>query len=214
MSDAQIQSTGKISIVSSFSYDSTTGSATVVSSGPHGFSVGQKIRLDGANQALYNGSFVITEVNDNLNIPSYGYTINVGVGTIAPTASGTQIAYPEGYSSNKGVITADDENFGGRQVENYAGITTTISVAIDTLSTNIIRIAGASNYNINIGDYFQIDDEIVRVRSTTATSSISGISNSNALQDNDNITVSVACLEQKQQHTRYILQLRELMFCL
>tara|TARA_E500000178_G_scaffold356429_1_gene434321 strand:- start:1108 stop:7287 length:6180 start_codon:yes stop_codon:yes gene_type:complete len=189
LSDAQIQPTGKISIVSSFSYDSTTGSATVVSSGPHGFSVGQKIRLDGANQALYNGSFVITEVNDNLNIPSYGYTINVGVGTIAPTASGTQIAYPEGYSSNKGVITADDENFGGRQVENYAGITTTISVAIDTLSTNIIRIAGASNYNINIGDYFQIDDEIVRVRSTTATSSISGISNSNALQDNDNITV-------------------------
>ena len=189
LSDAQIQPTGKISIVSSFSYDSTTGSAAVVSSGPHGFSVGQKIRLDGANQALYNGSFVITEVNDNLNIPSYGYTINVGVGTIAPTASGTQIAYPEGYSSNKGVITADDENFGGRQVENYAGITTTISVAIDTLSTNIIRIAGASNYNINIGDYFQIDDEIVRVRSTTATSSISGISNSNALQDNDNITV-------------------------
>lgn len=189
LSDAQIQPTGKISIVSSFSYNSTTGSAAVVSSGPHGFSVGQKIRLDGANQALYNGSFVITEVNDNLNIPSYGYTINVGVGTIAPTASGTQIAYPEGYSSNKGVITADDENFGGRQVENYAGITTTISVAIDTLSTNIIRIAGASNYNINIGDYFQIDDEIVRVRSTTATSSISGISNSNALQDNDNITV-------------------------
>ena len=189
LSDAQIQPTGKISIVSSFSYDSTTGSAAVVSSGPHGFSVGQKIRLDGANQALYNGNFVITEVNDNLNIPSYGYTINVGVGTIAPTASGTQIAYPEGYSSNKGVITADDENFGGRQVENYAGITTTISVAIDTLSTNIIRIAGASNYNINIGDYFQIDDEIVRVRSTTATSSISGISNSNALQDNDNITV-------------------------
>ncbi len=189
LSDAQIQSTGKISIVSSFSYDSTSGSATVVSSGPHGFSVGQKIRLDGANQALYNGSFVITKVNDNLTIPSYGYTINVGVGTVAPTASGTQIAYPEGYSSNKGVITADDENFGGRQVENYAGITTTISVAIDTLSTNIIRIAGASNYNINIGDYFQIDDEIVRVRSTTATSSISGISNANALQDNDNITV-------------------------
>jgi len=189
LSDAQIQPTGKISIVSSFSYDSTSGSATIVSSGPHGFSVGQKIRLDGANQALYNGSFVITEVNDNLNIPSYGYTINVGVGTIAPTASGTQIAYPEGYSSNKGVITADDENFGGRQVENYAGITTTISVAVDTLSTNTIRIAGASNYNINIGDYFQIDDEIVRVRSTTATSSISGISNSNALQDNDNITV-------------------------
>ena len=189
LSDAQIQSTGKISIVSSFSYDSTSGSATIVSSGPHGFSVGQKIRLDGANQALYNGSFVITEINDNLTIPSYGYTINVGVGTVAPTVSGTQIAYPEGYSSNKGVITADDENFGGRQVENYAGITTTISVAIDTLSTNIIRIAGASNYNINIGDYFQIDDEIVRVRSTTATSSISGISNANALQDNDNITV-------------------------
>ena len=96
LSDAQIQSTGKISIVSSFSYDSTSGSATIVSSGPHGFSVGQKIRLDGANQALYNGSFVITEINDNLTIPSYGYTINVGVGTVAPTASGTHLSISRG----------------------------------------------------------------------------------------------------------------------
>ena len=187
--NSQIQFTGRVSNVSSYVYDSNSGIATIVSDGPHGFSIDQKIRLAGANEELYNGDFVITEITDDLTIPTYGYSINVGVGTIAPTATGTQRAYPLGYSSNKGVITADNENFGGRQVENYAGITTTLSLAIDTLTSPIIRIAGASNYNINIGDYFQINDEIVRVRETTATSSISGISNANALQDNDNITV-------------------------
>ena len=189
ISNSQIQFTGRSANVSSYVYDAASGIATVVSSGPHGFSIGQKIRMDGANESLYNGNFVITEIDDNLTIPSYGFKLNVGVGTIAPTATGTQIAYPNGFGANKGVITADNENFGGRQVESYAGITTTLSVAIDTLTSPTIRIAGASQYNINIGDYFQIDDEIVRVRTTTATSSLSGTTNSDALQDNDNITV-------------------------
>ena len=188
-SNSQLQYTGLSVNVSSFVYDKTVGIATVVSGGPHGFSVGQKIRMDGADQSLYNGSFSIIEIDDDLNIPTYGFKLNVGVKTEAPSVTGTQIAYPEGFSSNNGVITADNENFGGRQVESYAGITTTISVAIDTLTSPTIRIEGASKYNINIGDYFQIDDEIVRVRTTTATSSLSGVSNTNALQDNDNITV-------------------------
>ncbi len=189
LTNSQFQYTGYLANVSSYVYDGTSGIATVVSNGPHGFSVGQKIRMDGADQSLYNGNFSIIEVTDDLTIPSYRFKLNVGIGTVAPTATGTQKAYPEGFSANKGVITSDNENFGGRQVESYAGITTTLSVAIDTLTSPTIRIAGAAQYDINIGDYFQIDDEIVRVRTTTATSSLSGASNTNALQDNDNITV-------------------------
>ena len=189
LTNAQVQFVGRSVPINSYAYEQTSGIATVVADRPHGFSVGQKIRLDGANQSLYNGNFVITEVTDDLSVPTYGFSLNVGVGTTAPTLTGNLKAYPEGYSSNKGIVTIDTENFGGRQVENYAGITTTISVAIDTLATPLIRIAGASNYDIKIGDYFQIDDEIVRVRGTTATSSLSGTSNSAALQDTDNITV-------------------------
>ena len=35
---------------------------------------------------------------------------NIGVGTTAPTATGTMYAYREGYASNDGVITEDNEN--------------------------------------------------------------------------------------------------------
>ena len=189
LTNAQIQFVGRSVPINSFVYEKTSGIATAVADRPHGFSVGQKIRLDGADQSAYNGNFVITEVTDDLNVPTYGFTLNVGVGTEEPAQTGTLKAYPGGYSSNKGIVTIDTENFGGRQVENYAGITTTISVAIDTLTIPLIRISNASNYDIKIGDYFQIDNEIVRVRGTTATSSLSGISNSAALQDNDNITV-------------------------
>ena len=186
---SQVQFVGSVVPINSYEYENTSGIATVVADRPHGYSVGQKITISGADQSQYNGNFVITEVTDDLNIPTYGFSLNVGIKTEAPTATGTIKAFPGGYSSNKGVITGDNENFGGRQVENYAGITTTISVAIDTLTTPLIRIAGASQYNIKIGDYFQINNEIVRVRGTTATSSLSGITNSDALQDNDNITV-------------------------
>ncbi len=189
LTNAQFQYTGRLANVSSYVYDGASGIATVVSNGPHGFSVGQKISIDGADQSQYNGNFSIIEIIDDLTIPSYGFKLDVGIGTVAPTATGTQKVYPEGVSANKGVITSDNENFGGRQVESYAGITTTLSVAIDTLTSPIIRIAGAAQYDINIGDYFQINDEIVRVRKTTATSSLSGDFNADALQNDDNITV-------------------------
>jgi len=189
LTSAQLQYTGCVAPITSYTYDSITGIATVVSAGPHGFAVDQKIRLDGADQSLYNGNFVITKINDNLTIPTYGFEVNVGITTTQPTQTGSMNAYPMGYSSNKGTITSDDENFGGRQVSNYAGITTTISAPVSDLTSAVIRIAGASQYNINIGDYFQIDDEIVKVRRTTATSSLSGASNTNALQDNDDIVV-------------------------
>ena len=186
---AQLQYTGCIVPVSSYTYDNVSGIATVVSTRPHGFAVDQKIRLDGANQSLYNGNFVITKINDDLTIPTYGFEVNVGITSTKPTQTGTMNVYPMGYSSNKGTITFDNENLRGRQVENYAGITTTISAPVADLTSAVIRIAGASQYIINIGDYFQIDDEIVRVRRTTATSSLSGTSNTNALQDNDDIVV-------------------------
>ena len=189
LTSAQLQYTGSIVPISSYTYDNVSGIATVVTTVPHGFSVDEKIRLDGANESRYNGNFVITNITDNLTIPTYGFEINVGVTTTQIAQTGTMNAYPMGYSSNKGTITSDDEKFGGRQVSNYAGITTTISTPVADLTSAVIRIAGASQYNINIGDYFQIDDEIVKVRRTTATSSLSGASNSNALQDNDDIVV-------------------------
>jgi hypothetical protein len=62
-------------------------------------------------------------------------------------------------------------------VTNYAGITTTLSALIPDAITDQINIQGIGNLDINIGDYLQIDDEIVRVKTTTSTSSITATTN-------------------------------------
>jgi hypothetical protein len=59
----------------------------------------------------------------------------------------------------------------------YAGITTTLSSAIINATTDQINLTSVSNLDINIGDYLMIDDEIMRIKTTTSTSSITGVAN-------------------------------------
>ena len=55
-------------------------------------------------------------------------------------------------------------------IPSYAGITTTLAADIVTAATDQISITGIANLDVNIGDYFMIDDEIVRVKTTTTGS--------------------------------------------
>ena len=172
LTDAMFTLTGKSVPISSFSYENTSGIATVTTSIQHGFQVDRKIRIVGAGQELYNGEFVVTKTNTLTTLE-----LNVGISTQAPTATGTLLAYPTGNTSNAGDITLNDENTSGRMVSQYAGITTTLSSIIaDEVTTNI-ELTDVDKLDINIGDYLEIDDEIVRVKSTTTTSSVSGASN-------------------------------------
>ena len=164
--------TGEAIRISALTYNNTTGIATVTTTNNHGLKVDNKVRFTGANQSVYNGDFVVKE---NLSLNSFSVTI--GVTTSAPTATGTLYAYREGVTSNGGVITREDENLNGRMITNYAGITTTLSALIPDATTDQINIQGIGNLDINIGDYLQIDDEIVRVKTTTSTSSITAATN-------------------------------------
>ena len=92
--------------------------------------------------------------------------MNLGVTTNAPSVTGTLYAYREGYASNEGNITPDNENLSGRMVTTYAGITTTLSAEILNATTSEINIQNIANLDVNIGDYFTIDNEIVRVKTT------------------------------------------------
>jgi len=163
--------TGEAIRISSLTYDSSSGIATVVTDNSHGLKVDQKVRFTGANEDLYNGEFVVTEVLDVLSSsPTYSFLISVGSGTTSPTATGTLYAYRQGYGSNAGTITVDNENFGGRMIPTYAGITTTLAADVSSATIDEINITGISNLDVNIGDYFVIDDEIVRVKTTTTGS--------------------------------------------
>jgi len=169
-SNAHQYLTGESIRISSLSYDYTSGIATVTSNNSHGLSVDQKVRFTGANQAQYNGDFVVTEILDNLATPSYSFSVNIGVGTSAPSATGTLYAYREGLTSNDGIVTVDNENLNGRMIPTYAGITTTLSASISNATDENISITGIGNLNLIIGDYLMIDDEIVRIKTTTTGS--------------------------------------------
>jgi hypothetical protein len=172
ISNAYVYLTGEAIRISALSYDNTTGIGIVTSINNHGLKVDSKVRVVGANQSLYNGDFVVTE-----NVSNTSFKINIGLSTNAPAATGTLFAYREGVTSNDGVITVDNENLNGRMTTIYAGITTTLSSAIINATTDQINLTSVSNLDINIGDYLMIDDEIMRIKTTTSTSSITGVAN-------------------------------------
>ena len=172
MTGAFLQINGKALAVSSFSYENTSGIASVTTNLEHGLTVDRKIRIVGAGQDLYNGEFVVTKANTLTTLE-----LNVGITTNAPSATGDLLIYPLGNASQGGDITIDRENVSGRMVSQYAGITTTLSAIIADEVTQNLSVNNPGNFDINIGDYLEIDSEIVRVKTTTSTSSVSGNTN-------------------------------------
>jgi hypothetical protein len=156
--------TDKSLSVTSIAYNNVSGLATVTTSDSHGLSVGNKIRLSGATQSFYNGDFVVTR-----NVGLSTFILNIGVSTNIPTVSGTIFAHRGGATSNDGVISSDNENLAGRMVANYAGITTTLLYEVSNETIDEITIRGIDKLDIRIGDYLQIDDELVRVKTTVPT---------------------------------------------
>ena len=156
--------TGEAIRINSLTYDNISGIATVSTSNAHGLKVDNKVRISGADQSLYNGNFVVTE---NLSLNSF--SIKVGSSSNSPIATGTLFAYREGFTSNDGTITRENENLNGRMVPTYAGITTTLTTLIPDATTDQINILNIEDLDINIGDYLVIDDEIVRVKSTVSS---------------------------------------------
>ena len=157
--------TGEAINVNTFTYTQNSGIATVTTINRHGLAVDRKVRIAGAGQTQYNGSFVVTKVNSLTS-----FEAQLGVATVAPTATGTIFALPEGFTSNDGNITFENENLGGRMVPTYAGITTTIANSIANATTDQINIQDIGNLDINIGDYLMVDAEIMRVKTTTTGS--------------------------------------------
>jgi len=151
--------TGEAIRISSLTYNNVVGLATIATVNAHGLKIDNKVRITGANEALYTGEFVVTE---NLGLNSF--IVNIGVSTSAPAATGTLLAYRDGLTSNEGVITRENENLNGRMIPTYAGITTTLSALIPDALIDEVNLLNVQNLDINIGDYLVIDDEIVRVK--------------------------------------------------
>ena len=165
-SDAFVHITGRTLSIKSLAYSPGTGIATVNTYQGHGLRPNNTIHFGGATEDFYNGNFVVTE-----NVGLTTFKADLGIRTDSPTLSGTQYGYRPGAGFQAGNITLYDENFGGRTVDVYAGITTTLQTAVTSTTTENIAIDNLNNQNLNIGDYLRIEDEIVRIKTTVPTGS-------------------------------------------
>ena len=168
--DSVIVNAGLSVAVSGFTFDAGSGIATFTTIDRHGLSVDNKIRIAEASSSLYNGDFVVKNV-----ISLTSFTANIGVSTINP-ATGTARIYRHGLNAFGGVVTEEDENIDGRMLYNYAGITTTLSAAINNSTITSISIQNVDETDFEVGDFIQIGEELMRIKSTTSTSSVSGSS--------------------------------------
>ncbi len=151
--------TGKSFEISSFTYNNTTGIAQIIlsSGSSHGFSVSDKVKIYGATSSLFNGEFLVTRV---INLTRF--EINIGVTNSSPSTSGTKYVLPVGYAPKEGNNTGREEQ---RIISQYGGITGTTSSVIGQTDTNI-NITNVQSLGLKIGDYINIDDEIMRIKST------------------------------------------------
>ena len=156
-SKANAYLTGRSYTASAFTYNNVTGIATVTFTNAHNILTFDKVRISGANSSLYNGDFIVSKVNSLTSL-----NLNIGIGTTSPTTTGTIIIHPYGYSSKGGNNVSNGE---GRLTDQYAGITTTTSAGITTTDTSI-SITNLTLIGLKIGDYIEIDSEIMRIRST------------------------------------------------
>jgi len=161
--------TGRTLSISSLDYSPGTGIATVKTYQAHGLRPDNTVYIGGATNDFYTGSFVVTE-----NVGLTTFKANLGIRTDEPTLSGTLYGYrPGGLSAQSGNVTLYDENFGGRTVNVYAGITTTLQTAVTSTTATTLSISNLTSQNLNIGDYLRIDDEVVRVKTTVGSNPVS-----------------------------------------
>lgn len=165
LTNTNLYLTGKSVLATSLEYDNVSGVATVFTSNPHGLRRNNRLVISGANSSIFNGSFVIDRTVGISTI-----IFNVGSSDAPVATTGTIYVNNEGYNSRGGFVSRDEENTAGRMIVEYGNLTAFLSSAITSLSTDEVYITSINIYDFQIGDYIQIDDEIMRIKSTVPTS--------------------------------------------
>ena len=154
--------------ISGFGYDAGSGIATFATVDRHGLSVDNKIRIAEASSSLYNGDFVVKNV-----IGLTSFTANIGVSTTTP-ATGSARIYRHGLNAFGGFVTEEVENIDGRMLT-IMQVLTTLSPQ-STLNNYKYFYSKCSDTDFEVGDFIQIGEELMRIKSTTSTSSVNGSS--------------------------------------
>lgn len=162
--------TGRVIGISTLSYNTTTGIATISTIQNHGFEVGNKVIIGGASNNFFNVPVVVTQVNKSVSLSQL--SVDVGIGTTTQVTGGSMFLYKPAYTSNAGEVNINNES---RLIPYYAGISTTLGATYartaDDAITNL-TIPNAVTLGLKLGDYLLIDNEIFRIRTTVTSNSV------------------------------------------
>ena len=160
--------------VVNITHDALSGIATVLLTSDIGLRSGDQIVIAGCTgfSTIYNGTHFVSER------VGYGSSlrVNIGVTSNAPAYAGVATAHGTGISIRGR----------GRGIPIYDGVTTRLTSGITTTTTSISL---ANTSMLKRGDYLLIEDEIVRISNTGATSIIRGVLGSNAVPHDTNVAV-------------------------
>ena len=160
--------------VVNITHDAISGIATVLLNSDIGLRSGDQIVIAGCTgfSTIYNGTHFVSER------VGYGSSlrVNIGVTSNAPAFAGVATAHGTGISIRGR----------GRGIPIYDGVTTRLTSGITTTTTSISL---ADKNMLKRGDYLLIEDEIVRISNTGATSIIRGVLGSNAVPHDTNVAV-------------------------
>jgi hypothetical protein len=160
--------TGKSLLITSLNYNSNSGIATIGFSTNHGLQVNNKIVIGGANESVFNGDFIVNNLNSLESL-----TVNIGIATISTTATGTLYAYRPVLTSYSGTLDRVNENKSGRLVYEYGGITGYLEEQYADVSSDDLIISDAVSLGFNLGDYILINNEIFRISSSVNSNNVS-----------------------------------------
>lgn len=159
-----VRLTDEVGVATGIQYSSTaTGIVTVFTSQPHGLVAGNKFKIVGAAQTVYNGTYL---VGNRLSVSSFNFFI--GAGVTNPTFTGSCFVLSGTTDSRAADTALADEKIANRMIPFYAGIGTISSAGITTTGTSI-TLSG-SIVGFSTGDFLQIDNEIVRISGNVNTS--------------------------------------------
>ena len=137
-------------------FNKEVGITTVVCKEGHGLLPGNTFILTGIGNTYFSRKFI---VNESLGITSF--TFSSGITTIPQTWTLTEATVQKStMSSNGRALGSGEENLGGRGNFIYAGITTTLAVAIDSTDTSLTF---TSSNGFKKGDFVSINSEIIRL---------------------------------------------------
>ena len=137
------------------------GIVTITCASAHGLVAGNQLRLVDSNRNNLGDFFV----NERVGVNTFTVKSTVEI----PAASGK--VYKHGFSANNGNSGVGNENLAVRSFSLFANETATLNESLVGVNTFRIATAGIATENrFKIGDYIQVDEEIMRISSPLATS--------------------------------------------